>query len=51
MLGSWCVLRFLSDGNVVGIGKVGCTEVPEAFLEGPYKECSALEPYGRWACV
>ena len=42
-------VRFLTDPNYVGFGKVGATDVPPEFLEKPYSECPALEPYGSLA--
>ena len=45
------VPRFLSDANTVGIGKIAATDVPNEFLENPYTECKALEPYSSSALI
>ena len=44
-------VRFLTDPNQVGFGKIGATDVPPEYLEKPYTELPALEPYGLWACL
>lgn len=39
--------RFLSDPRNVGTEQIAATDVPREFLEAPYTECKALEPYGH----
>lgn len=39
-------LRFLSDANTPGFSKITATDAPPEFLEKPYTECKALDPFG-----
>ena len=39
--------RFLTDPTLVGVEQIAATDVPSEFLEKPYTECRALDPYSH----